>query len=246
MRWLFTGLLLATMACSGGESAETPAPEPEKKEEVDKTPAKPQPPKAQVPLKLPDDAHPAMKDPSLANKTAPDLYKVKVNTSEGSFVIEVHKDWAPKGADRFYNLVDIGYYSDTRFFRAIDGFMVQWGISGYPEVSEAWRDAKIDDDEVKQSNTRGMVTFATAGKNTRTTQLFINYKDNSNLDPMGFSPFGKVVEGMDVVDKLYKGYGEGAPRGRGPRQGLLQKRGNVYLDAEFPKLSKIESMELVE
>jgi peptidyl-prolyl cis-trans isomerase A (cyclophilin A) len=244
MRWLWTGLLMATMACSGGE-VETPAPEPAK-EAVEKAPEKPEPPKEPAQAPLPEDAHPAMLDPSQANKTAPDLYKVKVHTSEGDFVVEVHRDWAPLGADRFYNLVDIGYYSDTRFFRAIDGFMVQWGISGYPEVNKAWRDAKIDDDEGKQSNTRGMVTFATSGKDTRTTQLFINFKDNSNLDPMGFTPFGKVVEGMDVVDKLYKGYGEGAPRGRGPNQARIQQRGNAYLDHDFPKLSKIESMAFVD
>ncbi len=244
MRWMWTGLLLATMACSGGET-ETSAPEPAHQEEVKEQPA-PKAPAATPDLELPADANPAMLDPSLATKSAPDTYKVKVITSEGSFVIEVHKDWAPNGADRFYNLVDIGYYADTRFFRAIDGFMVQWGISGYPKVNDAWRDAKIDDDEVKQKNTRGMVTFATAGKNTRTTQLFINYKDNTNLDPMGFSPFGTVIEGMDVVDKLYKGYGEGAPRGRGPNQAKVQKHGNAYLDADFPKLSKIESMEFVD
>jgi len=245
MRWLWTGLLMATMACSGGEAEETPAPEPAKKEAVEKAPAKPKAPEAPAQVALPDDAHPAMLEPSKANKTAPDQYKVKVHTSEGDFVVEVHRDWAPNGADRFYNLVDIGFYSDTRFFRAIDGFMVQWGISGYPDVSEMWRDAKIDDDKVTQSNTRGMVTFATAGKDTRTTQLFVNFKDNSNLDAMGFSPFGKVVEGMDVVDKLYKGYGEGAPRGRGPNQARVQKRGNAYLDHDFPKLSKLTSMELV-
>jgi len=245
MRWLWTGLWMATMACSGGESA-APPEQPAPKEVAKKEPPAAKPPPAPAEWKLPADANPALLDPSLANKSAPERYKVKVHTSEGPFVIEVHKDWAPLGADRFYNLVDIGFYDDTRFFRAIDGFMVQWGISGYPEVSAAWREAKIDDDEVKQSNTRGKITFATAGKNTRTTQLFINYKDNSNLDKMGFSPFGEVVEGMEVVDKLYKGYGEGAPRGRGPNQARVQKRGNAYLDADFPKLSKIEKMELVE
>lgn len=246
MRWMLIALLAGTVACSGEEPAPTPEPKPAEEVPAKKAPAKAKAPKTPAVWTVPDDANPALKDPSLATKTAPDLYKVKVTTSEGPFVIEVHKDWAPKGADRFYNLVDIGFYSDTRFFRAIDGFMVQWGISGYPEVSAAWSEAKIDDDEVKQSNTRGMVTFATAGKDTRTTQVFINFKDNSNLDPMGFSPFGKVVEGMDVVDKLHKGYGEGAPRGRGPRQGLIQKRGNAYLDADFAKLSKIESMEIVD
>ena len=213
---------------------------------VKKAPAKAKAPKAPAVWTVPEDANPALKDPSLATKTAPDLYKVKVTTSEGPFIIEVHKDWAPKGADRFYNLVDIGFYSDTRFFRAIDGFMVQWGISGYPEVSAAWSEAKIDDDEVKQSNTRGMVTFATAGKDTRTTQVFINFKDNSNLDPMGFSPFGKVVEGMDVVDKLHTGYGDGPPSGKGPNQGRIQMEGNAYLKRDFPELDSIVKATLVD
>jgi peptidyl-prolyl cis-trans isomerase A (cyclophilin A) len=144
------------------------------------------------------------------------------------------------GADRFYNLVKVGFYDGVKFFRAIDGFMVQFGIHGDPSVTKVWRQANISDDPVKQSNTRGRVTFAMAGPNSRTTQVFINYVDrNRQLDGMGFAPFGEVVEGMEVVDRLYKGYGEGAPRGMGPDQGRLQAQGNAYLEQEFPKLSGV-------
>ena len=134
--------------------------------------------------------------------------------------------------------MDAGYYDGTTFFRVIDGFMTQWGIHPDPRVSEAWREARIDDDPVEASNTRGRITFATAGPDTRTTQLFINYIDNSRLDQMGFAPFGEVVEGMEVVDALYSDYGEGAPRGKGPDQGRIQAKGDVYL-AEFPELDRI-------
>ena len=134
-------------------------------------------------------------------------------------MVEVHRDWAPNGADRFYNLVKNGFYNDARFFRVIDGFMVQFGINGDPNISAVWRDANIKDDPVKQSNTRGTITFATAGPNTRTTQVFINFGDNAGLDGQGFSPFGKVVSGMEVVDSLYGGYGEGAPQRRRARPG---------------------------
>ena len=174
------------------------------------------------------------------SEQAPPTYKVKFETSKGNFVIEVHRDWAPKGADRFYNLVKTGFYNDVRFFRVISGFMAQFGISGNPQTMTEWRDKPIQDDPVKQSNKRGMLTFAMAGPNTRTTQVFINYADNSRLDDMGFSPIGQVLSGMDVVDKLYSGYGEGAPRGSGPSQGLLQQQGNAYLKKDFPKLDYIK------
>lgn len=190
----------------------------------------------------PEGAKPALSDPSLATATAPNTYKVAFETTKGTFVVLVHRDWAPNGADRLYNLVEAGFFDGCKFFRAIDGFMVQFGLSPYPAISQKWREATIDDDPVKEHNTRGRVTFATAGPNTRTTQLFINYVDNSNLDRMGFAPFGEVVEGMEqVVDALYKGYGEGAPRGRGPDQGMIQDRGNTYLDKDFPQLDGIKS-----
>jgi len=179
-------------------------------------------------------------NPSSLSEKAPAVYKAKFDTSKGTFVIEVHRDWAPNGADRFYNLVKNGFYDDARFFRVISGFMVQFGISGNPDVSAVWRESTIPDDPVKQSNTRGMVSFATAGPNTRTTQVFINFGDNSSLDSQGFAPFGQVVSGMNVVDSIYSGYGEGAPRGRGPDQGRIQTEGNAYLVEKFPKLDYVK------
>ena len=179
-------------------------------------------------------------DPSSLKEKAPATYKAKFDTSKGAIVIEVHRAWAPNGADRFYNLVKSGYYNDVRFFRVIKGFMVQFGISGNPDLNAVWREARIPDDDVTESNQRGYVSFATGGPNTRTTQVFINFGNNSGLDGQGFSPFGQVVSGMNVVDALYGGYGEGAPRGNGPDQGRLQGRGNAYLNADFPKLDYIE------
>ena len=178
----------------------------------------------------------SLSDPSKLTETAPATYKAKFVTTQGEFVIEVQRELAPNGADRFYNLVKNGYYDDTAFFRVVDGFMVQFGISGNPNLNSVWRSARIPDDPVKEKNARGMITFATSGPNSRTTQVFINFADNFNLDQMGFAPFGKVVSGMDVVEKLYKGYGEGAPGGAGPNQMLIQQKGNEYLKAEFPKL----------
>jgi peptidyl-prolyl cis-trans isomerase A (cyclophilin A) len=170
---------------------------------------------------------------------APATYRAKFTTSKGDFVIEVQRDWAPQGADRFFNLVKNGFFSDVRFFRVIKGFMVQWGIHGQGEVNSAWRNANIKDDPVKQSNKRGFVSFATAGPNTRTTQVFVNYADNGQLDGMGFAPFGKILTGMEVIDSLYGGYGEGAPQGRGPSQGRMQSEGNTYLARDFPNLDYI-------
>jgi peptidyl-prolyl cis-trans isomerase A (cyclophilin A) len=174
--------------------------------------------------------------------TAPATFNAKVETSAGTFVIEVHRDWAPQGADRFYNLARSGYFENVRFFRVIPGFMAQFGIHGDPAVSASWRSERIPDDPVKQSNGRGMITFATAGPGTRTTQLFINFGDNRMLDGQGFAPFGRVTEGMDVVDKIFGGYGEGAPGGRGPDQGRIQAQGNAYLEKDFPKLDYIKSV----
>ena len=179
-------------------------------------------------------------DPSSLKEKAPATYKAKFDTSKGTFVIEVHRAWAPNGADRFYNLVKSGYYNDVRFFRVIKGFMVQFGISGNPDLNAVWREARIPDDDVTESNQRGYVSFATGGPNTRTTQVFINFGTIAGLDGQGFSPFGQVVSGMNVVDALYGGYGEGAPRGNGPDQGRLQGRGNAYLNADFPKLDYIK------
>ena len=182
-----------------------------------------------------------LSNPAALTEKAPDTFRVTFDTSKGPFVVTVHRDWAPNGADRFYNLVKAGFYDDVRFFRVIPNFMAQFGIHGTPAVMSAWRSAQIKDDPVKQSNTRGFVVFATAGPNTRTTQLFINFKDNSSLDKQGFAPFGEVTKGMDVVDKIYDGYGEGAPRGKGPEQGRLQSEGNAYLAKDFPKLDYIKT-----
>ena len=187
-------------------------------------------------------------NPKKATETAPDTYEVLFETTQGNIVIEVQRSWAPLGADRFYNLVKMGYFTDIAFFRAIKGFMTQFGIHGDPKVAQLWRNARIKDDPVTQSNMRGYITFATSGKNSRTTQLFINTNNNNNLDAMGFSPFGKVSEtkggGMKTMDALFMGYGEGPPRGRGPNQMYIQQKGNEYLKDKFPKLDYIKSARL--
>jgi peptidyl-prolyl cis-trans isomerase A (cyclophilin A) len=182
----------------------------------------------------------SLKNPASLKDQAPAVFKASFETSAGTFVIEVHRDWAPKGADRFYNLVKGGFYDNCRFFRVLSGFMAQFGINGDPTVQAAWRDARIGDDPVKEGNKKGNVTFATGGPNTRTTQVFVNYADNANLDSQGFSAFGKVITGMNVVEKLYAGYGEGAPGGKGPAQNLIQSQGNGYLEKDFPKLDFVK------
>lgn len=188
----------------------------------------------------------SLQNPAALTEKAPDVYKAKFETTKGSFVITVTREWAPVGADRFYNLVKNGYYNDCRFFRVISGFMVQFGINGDPKLNTVWRAARITDDPVKKSNTTGYVTFATSGANSRTTQVFINYADrNSVLDKQGFAPFGKVSEGMSVVESLYADYGEGAPSGKGPEQGRTQTEGNSYLEKSFPKLDYIKSAVIV-
>jgi peptidyl-prolyl cis-trans isomerase A (cyclophilin A) len=184
-----------------------------------------------------------------ACSSTPSQFKVLFSTSKGDFTVNVHRDWSPKGAARFYELVKNGFYNDVRFFRVIRSprpFMAQFGISGDPAVTAKWTNANIEDDPVKEHNTRGKITFATAGPNTRTTQLFINYDDNSRLDAQGFSPFGEVVSGMDVVDQLYADYGEGAPSGMGPDQDRIEKEGNTYLNKDFPKLDYIKSARIVD
>ena len=191
-------------------------------------------------LAAPASAQGNLSTPSSLNEKAPATFKAKFDTSKGAFVVEVNRDWAPNGADRFYNLVKNGFYDNVRFFRVISGFMVQFGINGDPKISAPWREARIADDPVKQSNRRGYITYAMAGPNTRTSQVFINFSDNNSLDNQGFSPFGRVVSGMDVVDRLNAEYGEGAPRGRGPDQGRVQTEGNAYLNKEFGKLDFVK------
>jgi peptidyl-prolyl cis-trans isomerase A (cyclophilin A) len=226
--------VLAILGCS--DQSSTPKTQPKPKEGAKAAPAAPANP-------LLDPKSPEM------NKTAPAEFKVKFSTSKGDFTVQVTRAWAPNGADRFYNLVKNNYYDEVRFFRVLRTprpFMAQFGIHGDPKIAAAWMEASIKDDSVTQSNSRGMVTFATAGPNTRTTQIFINYGDNSMLDGQGFSPFAKVVEGMDVVDKLHADYGEGAPQGRGPDQGRIQMEGNAYLKERFPNLDYVKTARVVQ
>ncbi len=192
--------------------------------------------------------HPALLDPStLEAQQAPESFRVQFETTEGNFVVECHREWAPIGVDRFYNLVRIGFYEDVAFFRVIENFMAQFGLHGDPRVNEAWRDETIQDDPVEKSNKEGYVTFAMGKEpNSRSTQIFINYTDNSKLDEMGFAPIGQVVEGMDVVRSIHAGYGDGPPRGNGPDQQAIVKKGNAYLDEEFPRLDDIEQATIVD
>jgi len=186
-----------------------------------------------------------LNNPGKATEKAPETFKVKFATTKGDFTLEVNRAWAPLGADRFYNLVKAGFFTDIAFFRVIEGFMVQFGIHGEPAVAAAWRGARIKDDPVVESNKKGYISYAMAGPDTRTSQLFINFGDNARLDGSGFSPFGKVVDGMAVVESIYSGYGEGAPSGMGPDQGRVQTQGNKYLKADFPKMDYIKGAELL-
>jgi peptidyl-prolyl cis-trans isomerase A (cyclophilin A) len=188
----------------------------------------------------PDVSKTRLRNPAALNDRAPDVFKARFDASKGPFVIEVHRDWAPIGADRFFNLVKNGYYDDTRFFRVIDGLMAQVGINGTPSVQAGWRAATIKDDPVKQSNKRGFVSFSNAGPDSRSTQFFISLVDNARYDRMGFAPIGEVVSGMENVDRLYSGYGDGAPNGNGPIQQRIQTEGNAYLVKEFPKLDFVK------
>src|SRR5205814_8198176 len=174
----------------------------------------------------------ALKNPAALKEMAPAQFKVNFDTSAGVFEVEVHRDWAPNGADRFYNLVKNGFFDNARFFRVISGFMVQFGLNGDPAVNSVWREARIPRDPVKEGNKRGNITFAMqggpSGPDTRTTQVFINFRDNANLDAIGFAAFGRVTQGMDVVDKIYSGYGKAAPGGAGPEQGRVRAAGIAY------------------
>jgi peptidyl-prolyl cis-trans isomerase A (cyclophilin A) len=183
----------------------------------------------------PAGSKPSLLNPATLKAQAPDVYKVKFTTAKGDFVVQVTRAWSPLGADRFYNLVKNGFYNGAAFFRIVPGFVVQFGLSPDPAVSKAWREAKIADDPVTQSNHRGYLSFATAGPGTRTTQVFINLVDNARLDSMGFSPFGQVIEGMDLIDKLNAEYGEQ------PDQGRLEAEGRGYLEKSFPRLDIIKS-----
>jgi peptidyl-prolyl cis-trans isomerase A (cyclophilin A) len=180
----------------------------------------------------------ALLRPALLKDKAPDVYKVKFTTTRGEFTLVVTRAWAPLGADRFYNLVKHHYYDNASVFRVVPSFVAQFGISSYPAVTAAWEKTEIKDDPVTQSNKKGYVTFATAGPNTRTTQVFINLKDNAGLDSRGFAPFGTIdAEGMKVVDMFYDQYGDSA----GIDQGQIEKQGKAYLDKSFPKLDTIKA-----
>ena len=189
--------------------------------------------------------NPLLLTPDALDETAPDVFQARFETSKGDFVIEAHRGWSVNGADRFYNLVAGGYFDNVRFFRAVAGFVVQFGIHGDPDVSAVWREQRILDDRVVMSNTRGFVSYAKGDPNTRTTQVFVNLGDNSRLDEMGFSPFGQVVEGMDIVDQLHSAYGDGPPRGRGPDQREIFRSGNDYLSKSFPDLDFVRRATIV-
>lgn len=169
----------------------------------------------------------------------PALWKARFETSQGPFVIEVRKEWAPKGAERFWKLVTSRFFDDSRFYRVRPGFIVQFGIAGDPAVQSLWNAAPLADDPRRESNLRGTVSFAQAGPGSRRTQVFVNLKDNRALDRDGFAPFGRVIEGIELFDKLYAGYGEWSPPGRGPEAARIQTQGNAYLDAQFPRLDRI-------
>ena len=180
------------------------------------------------------------------NLTAPAEFKAKIETSKGDLVVKVVRDWAPKGADRFYSLVKNGYYDECRFYRVLPKYVAQVGIHGDPKISMKWHEAPIDDDPVKQKNTRGRLTFARGGPNTRTTNVFINLRDSTSLDSQGFAPIGEVVEGMDVADQLHSGYGDGAPKGRGPSQKRIYEEGNAWLQKDFKDLDFIKTAKVVD
>jgi len=210
------------------ERAEQPAAEPAKPAQEPAV----KPPVEEAPKPM---AQQQLMSPSALNEQAPASFKVCLATSKGDVVVEVTRAWAPRGADRFYNLVKNGFYDQARFFRVMPNFIVQFGLPADPAVGRAWANATFRDDPVTQSNKTGTLVFATAGPNTRTTQLFINLKDNTFLDGQGFSPFGQVIEGMDVVQGIYSGYGEA------PDQTAITNQGNAYLKARFPNLDYVNT-----
>ena len=192
-------------------------------------------------LATPPAPPPALLHPASLTAKAPATFAVAFDTTKGRFIVTVHRGWAPRGADRFYNLVRAHFFDGVEFFRVVKGFVVQFGISGYPQVSRAWQYAGIKDDPVKTSNTIGTITYADAGPNTRTTQLFINIANNASLDGQGFAPFGKVTTGMSVVRRLYSGYGEAVTN----LQGQIATQGNEFLKKRFPKLDSVIRARLV-
>jgi peptidyl-prolyl cis-trans isomerase A (cyclophilin A) len=192
-------------------------------------------------------ARPSLLNPASLRAKAPEMFKAEFMTTKGDFVIEVHRDWSPHGADRFYNLVKAGFFDGVSFFRVHPGFMVQFGVSGKPAIAKAWENANIPDDPVMGSNKRGFVTYAmSSAPNSRATQLFINFKDNAFLDPQHFAPFGEVISGMDVVDMLYSGYGEiPAMGGKGPDPDKIEAEGDAYLLKNFPMIDNIKTAKML-
>jgi peptidyl-prolyl cis-trans isomerase A (cyclophilin A) len=190
---------------------------------------------------------PSLMNPASLKAKAPDAFKAQFTTTKGDFVVEVHRDWSPNGADRFYNLVKNGFYDGVVFYRVVPNFMVQFGINGNTKIDGAWAHANIRDDTVKEGNKRGRITYAmTSMPNTRTTEVFINFKDNSFLDSQGFAAFGEVTEGMDVVDKLYSGYGDMQEmRGHGPSPAKIHTDGNAYLTKNFSQLDSIKTAKIL-
>ncbi len=253
--WMMS-LLAILVACGGAEPAaedasgnsDPPAaaeplpaePPPEETQPL----AEPDPEPEPTPVVLPPLLNPAHPD---ANAAAPAEYRVVLDTTKGEMVLQVHRDWAPLGADRFYNLVRVGFFTDVRFFRVVDSFVAQFGMNGDPEVNAAWDAAEMPDDpSIGETNSRGRITFAHAGPGTRTTQLFLSIGNNAFLDRQGFSPFGEIVEGLGVLDSLHNGYGDGPPSGAGPDQGRIGAQGNRYLERDFPRLDYVRRARLLE
>jgi peptidyl-prolyl cis-trans isomerase A (cyclophilin A) len=240
-RWIALsacGLAAVTAITLGAQAPPAQGTKPAAQKPAVQKPAA-QKPAAQKPAPKPATGTAALRTPAKLKETAPATFRAAFETTAGQFVVEVQRAWAPKGADRFYNLVKNGYYNNCRFFRVIPKFMVQFGINGDPRIQTAWRNANLTDDPVKQSNRRGTITFATAGPDSRTTQVFINLVDNGFLDQQGFAPFGQVVTGMEVVDKINSEYREQ------PDQGDIQSKGNAYLVKAFPRLDYIKSATIV-
>jgi peptidyl-prolyl cis-trans isomerase A (cyclophilin A) len=245
---IFTVLFAAFIAGCSRKPAEQPAAPVETEKTAPQEEAAPpdeeQPEEAAAaPALTPvESARLRLLNPAQLTEKAPETFRAKFTTTKGDFVLEVTRAWSPNGADRFYNLVKNGYYNDCRFFRVIDNFMVQFGINGDPSLNQAWYQSTITDDPVKESNKRSYVSFAMTGQpNSRTTQIFINYKDNSFLDEQNFTPFGRIVEGMDIVDSFYKEY-QGVPSDNQPQ---IQAQGNAYLNKQFPKLDYVKSASII-
>ncbi|UCF39209.1 MAG: peptidylprolyl isomerase [Acidobacteriota bacterium] len=231
LRLLVSFLLLGILACGSPQQGVSQGEELES-DEIDERANEPAP---------------GLLIPALAREQAPESFRVEFQTTKGSFVIEAVREWAPNGVDRFYNLVKVGFFSDVAFYRVVEGFIAQFGVHGDPEINALWAEATFPDDGAGQSNLRGTVSFAQGGPNSRTTQLFVNLVDSPILDETGFVPIGRVIEGMENIDRIYAGYGEPGPKkGKGPIPTLLNKSGNSYLRKLFPEMDYIETAVLVQ